>query len=304
VRPRRSVNLLLGIVLGLLLGFGLAMLAERLDDRVHSEEEATAASGAPLLGLIRRMRGSEAVLLAAPDERSDLLESFRALRTSITLSAADTPVRILVVTSSRPSEGKTTTAYNLARVLALDGRRTIIVDADLRRPSLQTCLGCPNDVGLTNVAIGQKSVADVLRETETPGLQAILAGPVPPNPPELLNSSAWRRAVDDLRGMAEYVIIDTPPVTMFTDAQVVASMSDATIMVVSASDTNAGQLRESHRLLDTVGARLLGFVMNKVERRFGSGYYYSHYYYSYHYGEDSEGNGHRKSRRRKRSTSP
>ena len=301
VRPRRSVNLLLGVMLGLLLGLGLVMLAERLDDRVHSEEESATACGAPLLGVIRRMRGTEAVLLAASDERSDLLESFRALRTSITLSAADTPVRVLVITSSRPSEGKTTIAYDLARVLALDGRRTIIVDADLRRPSLHNCLQCPNDAGLTNVAVGQKSVADVLRETETPGLQAILAGPVPPNPPELLNSGAWRRALDDLRGMAEYVIIDTPPLTMFTDAQVLASMSDATIMVVSSSETNAGQLRESHRLLDTVGARLLGFVMNKVERRFGSGYYYS---YAYHYGEDSESGTRRKSRRRKGSTSP
>lgn len=286
VSPRKSVNMLLGLIVGLFAGIGAAMVAERLDDRIHSEEEATEAAGVPVLGAVRRYRADEPSQLKGDEERSDLLEAFRTLRTNLTLSEIDSQVRVIVISSSRPSEGKTSTACNLATALALDGKRTVLIDADLRAPSLQHRLNCDNNVGLSHVAVGQMSVEAALQDSGVPNLQLLTAGPVPPNPAELLNSASWRRSMDTLRETMDYVIVDTPPITLFTDAQILASMSDATMLVVSASETNARQLQQSRRLLDMVGARLLGLVLNKVDRSLSSGGYYYYYpsYYGGHYG--------------------
>lgn len=284
ILPRRSSNMVLGLMLGLFAGIGVAMVVERLDDRIHSEEEARKAAGVPVLGAVRRYRADESAQLKGDEKRSDLLEAFRTLRTNITLSEIDSHVQVLTISSSRPSEGKTSIACNLATALALDGKRTVLIDGDLRAPSVQHRLNCDSNAGLTHVAVGQLSVEDALQDTETPNLRVMTAGIVPPNPAELLNSASWRRSMDKLRETMDYVIVDTSPITLFTDAQILASMSDATILVVSASETNARHLQQSRRLLDMVGARLLGLVLNKVDRSLSSGYYY----YSY-YGDDYGG---------------
>lgn len=161
-------------------------------------------------------------------------------------------------------------------------------------------MGVVNEVGLSNVAIGERSLDEALQKTHIPNLEVLTCGPVPPNPAEMLNSQAWRDCLEQLKERADYVVMDSPPLLMFTDAQVLASMADATLMVVSARDASRRGVAQSAKLLSIIDANLLGIVLNKLERSFGTGSYYYYYYY-YHYGDyynDEEGGNKRKRRTR------
>ena len=295
VRPRKMVNMALATVLGLMLALGLALVVDRLDDRVHTEEDAVMAVGAPVLAHLRMFPETEELSLEEAKSGSDLLEIFRTLRSNITFSAVDKPLRILLVTSTQPKEGKTVVATNLAIALAMDGKRTVLVDADLRRPHIHDHMGVSNEAGVSNVAIGERSLKEALQETHIPNLEVLTAGPIPPNPAEMLNSQAWRDCLAKLKEQVDFVVIDSPPVLMFTDAQVLANMADATLMVVSARETSRRALAQGAKLLSIVDANVVGIVLNKLERRFGAGSYYYHYddYY-----QDEDGKKKKKRRRR------
>ena len=299
VRPRKMVNMALAMVLGLMLALGLALVVDRLDDRVHTEEDAVMAVGAPVLAHLRMFPETEELSLEKAKSGSDLLEIFRILRSNITLSAVDKPLRVLLVTSTQPREGKTVVATNLAIALAMDGKRTVLVDADLRRPHIHDRMGVSNEAGLSNVAIGERSLKEALQETHIPNLEVLTCGPIPPNPAEMLNSQAWRDCLAKLKEQVDFIVMDSPPVLMFTDAQVLASMADATLMVVSAREARRRGVVQSAKLLSIVDANLVGIVLNKLERRFGAGSYYYYYYHYDDYYQDEEGTKKKKKRRRR-----
>jgi receptor protein-tyrosine kinase len=221
VSPNKPRNLILSTILGLMLALALAALADRMDDRVHSEEDAESASRLPVLAHIPFIQEkAKQSLINNTDQTSSLLESYRMLRTNIEFAAVGEPIRSIVVTSSQPNEGKSTTSVDLAIVMALDGRKVILVDADLRRPSSHKLLGLSNKFGFTSVVAGTRTLEDALQDTTTPNLRVLTSGPTPPNPPEFLNSKAARSLLREIRDMADIVIIDTPPGLVMADAQI------------------------------------------------------------------------------------
>ena len=294
VRPRKRTNMALAAVLGLMLAFGLAMVVDRLDDRVHSEEEAVLATGSPVLAHLRFERDPEELVLTADTRRSSLLETFRMLRSNIMFSSPDRPIKTIVITSTQPNEGKTLIASDLAVVMALDDKRTLLVDADLRRPSIHRRMGVGNEIGLTNIAVGHNALADSLQPTDVPNLTVMTSGPLPPSPPELLNSQAWRGCMQQLREQFDFVVFDSPPLANFTDAQVLASMTDATLLVVSAREARKQVIARCRDLLAIAGAAIVGIVLNKLPRSFGPGGYYYYYYHYYDY-EGGDGTKRRRS---------
>jgi receptor protein-tyrosine kinase len=300
IRPRKAVNMALALVLGLALAVGLAAVVDRMDNRVHTDEDAENATGVPVLAYIPLIRNEAERYLARAGRRAlPLLEGYRMLRTNLLFAAVDEPARMIAITSTEPGEGKTLSAVNLAVALALDNKKVILVDADLRHPTTHRFFDNPRDVGLSNVIAGEQVIESALQETQVPGLQLLAAGALPPNPPELLNSRAAHACFRQLRDLADFVIVDTSPALVMADAHVVTNLVDGIILVVSAGDVVKQQpLSRTADLLRQNGGRLLGIIMNKLQS--GSSSYYGHYYaysqdrYSKYYqrelssGEDAE----------------
>jgi len=283
VRPRKLLNLVLGVMLGIGLAVGMASLVDMLDDRVHSEDDAEASSQSPVLATVPFTREeNQRRLVDNPQKTSLLLESYRMLRTNIVLSAVDRPIRSLVITSTQPGEGKTLTAANLAVAIALNGNKVILVDADLRRPSVGKFFGLTNEVGLTSLIAGLGEMSEVLQETKVAGLRVLCSGPIPPNPPELLNSEAARACFAQIKEEADFVVFDTPPALALADAQVVSDMADAVLLVTSVGEVGKRALGRTSELLAQTRAKMLGVVLNKVKAGPG-GYYYHSYRYSKYY---------------------
>ncbi len=292
ISPRVGRNILMSIALGLMLAIALATLTDRLDDRVHSEEDAENASRLPVLAHIPFMADKEKQsLIGQSSGNSALLESYRMLRTNIEFSSVDEPVRTLVVTSSQPGEGKSTTSADLAIVMALDGKKVIIVDCDLRRPSLHRLFALPNRVGFTSVVAGQSSLEDALQETKIPGLFVLTSGPVPPNPPEVLNSKAGRAVFTQVAQQADFAVLDTPPALVMADAQIVASIADAAMLVISFKEAGKREIARTSELISQTGTKVLGSVLNKLTDEV-DGYYGYYGYKNRYYGRylDNDGN--------------
>jgi len=287
ISPNKPRNILLSLVMGTMLAFALASLAERLDDRVHSESDAETASGLPVLAHIPFIKDKEKQsLLGNTDNNSMLLESYRMLRTNIEFASIDRPIRSVVITSSQPNEGKSTTSTDLAIVMALDGKKVVLVDVDLRRPSIHRLMNLPNKVGFTNVVAGKASLKEALQATSIPGLAVLTSGPVPLNPPELLNSQSSRDLLRKLAEAADFVVIDTPPALVMADAQIAASCADASLLVISMAEAGRREIARTSNLLSQTGTKVLGTVLNKLTSE-NSGYYgYSGYKgYNKYYGE-------------------
>jgi polysaccharide biosynthesis transport protein len=264
--PRVGLNTLIAAIAALLAGFAVAVIIERVDDRVKKPEDLESVVEAPTLATIGRIpaRGEELYQLAAiVSPRSGVAESFRALRTNIGFAAVDTPIRTLVITSAMDRDGKTTVAGNLALVFAQAGNRTLLVDADLRRPSVHEFFRLPNDVGLTTLLrVDDPNIDRVAHRTEDPNLRIVSSGPLPPNPAELLGSERMRQLIERFAAQADVVIIDTPPVVAVTDGAVLAREVDGTLFVVRASRTKRAAIRSGRAALDRVGAKVIGTVMN------------------------------------------
>ncbi len=273
--PRR--NLLIAIALGLVLGLGLAFTLDYLDDTVKTPEDITRRLRIPFLGLIPAVRG-ETVPVLSGSAPHDFGEAYRALRTSLVFTSGDQPSRIIVITSAQPLEGKTTTACNLAIVLALGGARVLLVDADMRRPGVHRVLGLPNALGLSHLLVGQAKMREVVQRASEPNLYVVTAGRVPPNPSELLGSERMKQLLANLAtGPFDWVILDTPPVLAVTDAVILTPLASGVVFVFGAEMTSR---RLAERAIEMVAAskpKVLGAVLNRVNFERNK-YYYSRYY--------------------------
>lgn len=279
VSPSIPLNVAIAFAAGLLVALGIAFLLEYLDQSIKSDEELTERFGLLSIGHIAFAptgRGRRAELVAL-DAQSPASEAYKALRTSLLFSTIDQELKTIVVTSSAPGEGKSRTAANLAIVLAEAGHKTLLVDADFRRPSLHKIFGRIRNVGLSNLILQDVAENDAITAVErVPNLWLITSGTIPPNPSELLGSGRIRELLERLRGAFTYVILDTPPVNAVTDAAILAAASSGTILVVEQGVTTIPALGHATRLLERVGAHTIGVVMNKVRASTGS--------YSYEYG--------------------
>ena len=287
--PDHRRNLLMSVVLGLALAIGLAFGIEYLDDTVKTPDDVTRRLNLPLLGLVPAVRGEQAPLLAT-DVPHDFGEAFRSLRTSLVFTSKGEGARLLGVTSTQPLEGKTTTACNLAMVLAYGGARVLLIDADMRRPGLHRTMGLPNETGLSHVLTGQARIREVVRTTSEPNLVVITAGRTPPNPSELLAGDRMRELLQKLaHGPFDWVIIDTPPVLAVTDAVVLAPMLSGFAFVVGAEMTRRGHVERAVEMMQASRQPIVGVVLNRVDFDRNK-YYYSRYYgyqYKSYYGQSS-----------------
>ena len=302
VGPPRLRNIIIAFLLSLAGGIGLAFLLDFLDDTVKSVEDVDRYIHLPALALIPsgRDRRLPALSNGAPappsnttalamitDARSPITESYRHLRTSLLLSSAGKPPKKILVTSSQPAEGKTTTGINTAFMLAQTGAEVLMLDCDLRRPRLHAQFGIPNAKGLTTWLSGEKNLDGLIQQCDkAPNLKILTSGPVPPNPAELLGSDEMRKLLDILSQQYAHIIIDSPPAISFTDASILSTMVDGVILVVHGGRSSRAVVRRAKQQLLDVGAHIFGVVLNNVKVETHD-YYYSRYYSNY-YESDSE----------------
>jgi capsular exopolysaccharide synthesis family protein len=266
--PKMKINLALGLFAGLCIGLAAAILRSRLDTSLKTGEDVTREAGMPTLGVIAFDRSAAArPLLAQADSRSPRAESFRQLRTSLQFVDVDRQPRSIVITSALPGEGKTTTAANLAITLAEAGLRVVLVDADLRRPRLGSYLGIETSVGLTSVLIGSVDLADALQDWGDGLLRVLASGPIPPNPSELLGSVSMRHVIHALERDTDMVLLDCPPLLPVTDAAILAATVGGVMVIVRSGKTKHDELKRAVEGLHTVGANVLGGVLNMAPRK-------------------------------------
>jgi capsular exopolysaccharide synthesis family protein len=268
VSPNTVGNIVVGGLIGLLGGVGLAFARDYLDDSVRSKQDSERLTGLPTLALIPKVplrRGSSTTLVTLDQPTSAAAEAFRSLRTSVKFLGVDEDIRTVLVTSPAASEGKTQTAANLAVALVQAGERVLLVGGDLRRPRVHELFGAPMAPGLTSVLLGNAPAdAAVYDVSELPGLHLLTSGPVPPNPSELLGGERARAALRELAGSYDTVVIDSPPVLEVTDAQVLARLADTTLVVVAYGETSKRGLTRTLELLQQVDAPVSGTVLNLV----------------------------------------
>ncbi len=275
VSPIFRTTLLATLLLGLAAALGVAALLDRIDDRIFGEDDVRSLTGLPVLAQIPLLKNVPRPLIHLASVPPSLLESYRMLRTQLVLSAPRGSMKTILVTSSQPHEGKSTTASNIAIAMALNGHRVILVDCDLRRPHMHVNFEIDNSIGLTSVVAGVNTLEEALVDSAVEGLRLLPGGPMPPNPPELLDALPTRQLIALLRDMADVVILDSPPVLMMADAQIVATMADGVVLVVSAHEAKRHATERAVSLIEMTGARLLGIVLNKQDVR--SGNYYGYY---------------------------
>jgi capsular exopolysaccharide synthesis family protein len=308
--PNIPIMILVGFLLGAALGVALAVLREIADTRVRSEHDLRAITDSAVIGSITmddEAKDNPLVVQTSPYHTRS--EAFRRLRTNLQFLDLDGGPQALVVTSSVPNEGKTTSAINLAITLADADAKVLLIDADLRRPSVAGYLGIEGSVGLTTLLIQRATIDDVIQPWGSAGLYVIPSGAVPPNPAELVGSKTMARLILQMSEQFDYVIIDTPPLLPVTDAALIAKMTSGVLMVAGAGQIRREQLRQSLANLSAVSARVLGIVLNKVGRgadAYGAGYGY--YDYQPHKDDDADGKAPGKKGRRgtgtKKSTTP
>lgn len=270
--PKPFLNALLGALLGLLAGAGLARLRDLTDDKIRSVEELTEITGTPVLASVpreRTVRREPLITHRPPDHWS---EAFGHLRTNLEFTDVDSPPQLVAVTSALPSEGKSIVACNLALAMARAGRRVLLIEADLRRPRCHRYLGAVGSAGLTTVLAGHALLDEVTQQCAEEHLTFLAAGALPPNPGELLASRKFLTLLHGLRDHYDLVLVDLPPMT-FADAAVVAGRADGTILVAWCRATRARQLRRAVQALTNVNARLLGGVLNMAPSQTNAYYY-------------------------------
>lgn len=266
IAPRPSRNIIMGLFVAALLACGAALLQDSLDDRVRDEDEARQLLGAPVLGYFPLLPVSdERQILDVNNPDRLLIEMFRSLRSNVQFALVNSTGKKLQVTSTVPNEGKSYIASNLAITMAMDGRKVILVDADLHRPTMHERFGASRQPGLTNVLVGEASVKDALQDVGINGLQLLSAGALPPNPAELLNSPMMVGIMQELEGLADLIIFDTPPLLATSDSQLLSAKMDGVVFVMQmGSVARSGTLR-AFELLRQAQANLIGIVFNKVD---------------------------------------
>ncbi|MCU1698697.1 MAG: lipopolysaccharide biosynthesis [Mycobacterium sp.] len=278
VSPKTPRNLLIALALGMLLGIGVAFLRDRLDNTVKERQTLEAITGVGLVGSIPhdKARRKEPAI-SFDSDNSAIAEAFRKLRTNLQFLAVDNPPRVIVVTSSVPSEGKSTTAINIALALAEGDHNVVLVDGDLRRPTLDKYLDLVGRVGFSTVLAGRASLDEVLQKTRFPKLTVLTSGSIPPNPSELLGSLAAQKVLGELRARFDYVVVDSSPLLAVTDAAILAADADGVLLVARFGETKREQLAHAVGNLRDVGAPLLGAIFAMTPARGNASYSYSYY---------------------------
>lgn len=315
VGPQRMRTIMTALMLSLCIGIALALALDAFDNSIKTSDDVTRYSQLPTLAVIPSLRhearllsqafepGAEKAAAGEPDDRASVrlelrqslkrqlalrerrdvraaLEAYRVLRTSMMLSTAGGPPKLILVASAQPCEGKTTTTINTATALAQLGASVLIIDADMRRPSIHKTLGLKNTRGLCNYLSADIDLDELIVPTQTPGLSAMTSGPIPPNPPELISSGRMRNLLRVLSERYDYILIDSPPLMSVTDGVILSTLVEGTILVVQAGRARRQELRHSRQLITRVGGRIFGVVLNNVNlRREGA---YSYQYYGYY----------------------
>lgn len=307
IGPQRMRNILVSMLLAFFAGIGLAFVLDYLDDSVRTSDDVSRHLGLPTLALIphylntdkRKLLAAKngasptaapTALIAIEDRHSPMAEAYRHLRTSLLFSSAGKPPQTILVTSSQPSEGKTTTAINTAITLAQSDVDVVIIDCDLRRPRIHSHFGLDNSRGLTNYLSGDKNTENLLRTyQDLPKLKVVTSGPIPPNPAELLSSNEMRNLLQFLSGKFKHVIIDSPPAISFTDAAILSTQVDGVVLVAMANKSSIHLMRQFKLRIHNLGARIYGVVLNGIK---SSSVEYDYYggssYYKYYSNADDE----------------
>ncbi len=278
VRPNVVQNTALAAVVGLMLALGGIVLKEVLDDTVKTPADITQKFGLPILGVINHHNPEVDSPITMTEPRSPTAEAYRKLRTNVSFTSVDRPLKTILVTSPEPGEGKSTTISNLGVVLAQSGKRVMIADCDLRHPRVHAYFGLTNRVGLSSLFSPATLMHNVSRQTQVDNLSVITTGSLPPNPSELMGSQRLQEILEKIGQTADIILIDTPPVLAVTDATALASSIDGVLLVVRPGTTRISAVRQSLDQLRQVNARVLGVVLNDVKTRGGAyGYHYNYY---------------------------
>jgi capsular exopolysaccharide synthesis family protein len=315
--PIIPLNLGAGLLMAILVGFAMVLLVERFDSSLHDTTTAQSLSGLPIMAAIpeiqreKRKRGKkakqelqqarESLIIGRMQPNPGFLESFRVLRGNLAFASPDRVVKILSITSPSKSEGKSTIAANTAISLAMDGKKVLLIDCDLRRPSVHTAFSVPKEHGLTSVVNGMMTLEEAIRPTEHENLSILTSGPLPPDPSEFLNSRAARAVIAEASKGYDITMLDSPPINGLSDGQVVSTLSDAMLLVASLDSTKKYELLASIRQLRQIHSPLLGLVLNRAKKQRGGYGYYSYYSYypSYTDYEDDSKDDKKKKRGRK-----
>jgi tyrosine-protein kinase Etk/Wzc len=302
IKPKKKMNLILGVMVGLGLGLGITFVREYLDTSLKTVEDVERMN-MPVLGSIpfivqqgkiKSGRGEngevmriESRLITHFAPKSPVSEAYRSVRTNIQYAKADSPIKTVLVTSSGPGEGKSTSVANLAITFAQTDAKTLLVDTDLRRPVLHAIFGHTRNEGLTNILVGRISADEAIKPTKIGNLDLLTSGTIPPNPSELLSSNMMETFLDEAKSKYDIVLFDTPPVIAVTDAAILAAKLDGLILVIRSGVTDKEALLRSRTLIEKVNAKILGVLVNGINfnQLYGS---YNYYYYQYYYSGDGK----------------
>jgi succinoglycan biosynthesis transport protein ExoP len=305
IGPQRTRNIFIAFLVSFAAGIGLAFLLDYLDDSVKSSDDIGRHLALPTLALIphylagekRRLSlaaangngGPPAPLIAMQEKHSPMAEAYRHLRTSLLFSSAGKPPQTILVTSSQPAEGKTTTAINTAITLAQADADVIVIDCDLRRPRVHNYFEMDNSQGLTNYLSGERDTENLIKTYPAlPRLKVITSGPIPPNPAELLSSNEMKNLLQFLSGRYRHVIIDSPPAISFTDAAILSTLVDGVVLVAMANKSSIHLMRRFKQRLSGIGARIYGVVLNGIKSGSVEYEYYGAGYYNYYKQSDTD----------------
>jgi len=294
--PNLMINLALAALLGLGFGVGVAFLLEALDESLATPEDVENKLGLPVLGVIPLLNKGESPLEALADVRSPFAEAYYSLRTALQFSTPNGTPAALLVTSSRPAEGKSTTAYAVAVNLARVGKRVLLMDGDLRNPSMHRLMGVSNAKGVSNLLAGVEELSALAAPTQEPGLDFVPCGPLPPNPAELWGGDRLRRLLNQAAQSYDHVVIDGPPVLGFADAPILAASVAGTVFVLEAGGTRRAQARGALRRLTMGRGRIIGAVLSKFNTK-ATQYGGYDYAYDYAYGQRQDAEAPAKSKK-------
>jgi len=287
-RPSVPLNVTLGVIVGLVVGIGLAFFIEYLDTSVKTIDDVERAVQAPVVGVIPQNVGS--LLLEGAD--SPHAEAYRVLRTNVLFSRKDPKLNAITIISGGAGEGKSTTIFNLAVVFAQNEQRVLLVDSDLRRPSLHKILGVANTIGLTNYLLRQNTLEEVVQTSPLPTLHFVPSGKLPSSSLGILNSQNMKDFIKEVKSRYDYVFFDSPPIMGVSDASILASEVDMTLLVIQYRKYPQNMTIRAKQMVEKVGGNLVGVVLNNINISQDSYYYYySGYYYDYYSKEDDDGTG-------------
>jgi polysaccharide biosynthesis transport protein len=290
-KPKKALNILLSLIVGLFGGVGLAFFAEYLDNTIKTPEDVEKKVLMPSLGLVPLYKGPEnqkhlpVEFISHADTKSQMSEAYTSIRTFLLFSTAGKPPKVMMVTSARREEGKTTTSLNTAISLTKSDARVIIIDADMRRPRMHKVFKVSNTLGLSSFLSGNEEFSEsLIKHSKIPGLDIMTSGPLPPNPAELLSSYRLKDMIDALSPLYNFIIFDTPPILGLADAAIVSTRTDGVIMVVRSGETPKEAAQQAKKILENVNAKVLGVVLNAINEsnlKYGYYSYYQYYYQNY-----------------------